>query len=346
MSSRIFNKQKINIIFLFSAIFLLQKQAHGIEIRSYYSTSLGAQKILNDTIKKPDGNEFSVSIVPAQSSGKVKCVGAEVGGGFTYNWGDEPYQPWNFVTSNLPPSSYGNDWFRLNENIDVSIKPRFGMNRWFQNGGQAGAVCAYRSSINGSIFPPTETVDPSRIGNPSIDVVFRVKKLPADGIIRLPRGKIASVSVAYSGNYKPTSMTPPEAFAIVVDDFSVVFDAVCKWDNAAPLVFDYGIIPTSEGDKVMSLHPGLVCSQDGLVKLRLDTTWGSVTPDGIQVDLKDHNFNVTGHSYMKFNGGGREILTPVRAGIRQNFSIENTLDTTGMPAGPFEGSAVLIATFE
>ncbi|EHI5678375.1 hypothetical protein J9T78_004408 [Salmonella enterica] len=343
--------QKIKcIVFAFFYVISFATYAASISLPHYYVTSVGAKSMINGSVKINFGeNEFTVKTSYSNSSGQMKCMGiADPVHTFIYN-SRENVSPWYMVQSTLPLSDTGDGWHRLSDNIDVKLSASGGKQegKWHFYGptGWSVAFCGPWTDTGLGVHGPVDMR--SATLPPAVDVHFRVKEIPADGTVFIPPGKIGYGSFAYTGTTgpSPSNLNPPESIAIYVDSFVVTFDAVCKWENPDMLVFDYGLVPPGI-TVTKNLHPVFTCSQDGLVKLILDTTWGSTAAGGVSVDLKNTDNKVTGHSHLRFAEGGREIKIPVQTGVRQNFSIESSIDTTDMPAGPFEGSAVLIAILQ
>lgn len=196
--------------------------------------------------------------------------------------------------------------------------------------------------------PPVQELAASLDVTQPFKFTFYVNKFPADGILRLPDGLMGYYTRYFGKN--PASSRPPVTIPFYINGFALTFDSICQWD-VNDIILDYGILSPGDTRKI-SAPAGFTCNRDSRVKVWPDTTWGTEDETGVSVDLRDAEGTKTvGQSRVQITsnsvgGNGREVIVTAPTGVKQNFMVSSELDTRGMPAGVFQGSAVLIATLE
>ncbi|EBX6688911.1 hypothetical protein DS275_21840 [Salmonella enterica subsp. salamae serovar Sofia] len=196
--------------------------------------------------------------------------------------------------------------------------------------------------------PPVQELAASLDVTQPFKFTFYVNKFPADGILRLPDGLMGYYTRYFGEN--PASSRPPVTIPFYINGFALTFDSICQWD-VNDIILDYGILSPGDTRKI-SAPAGFTCNRDSRVKVWPDTTWGTGDETGVSVDLRDAEGTKTvGQSRVQITsnsvgGNGREVIVTAPTGVKQNFMVSSELDTRGMPAGVFQGSAVLIATLE
>ncbi|ECK3804139.1 hypothetical protein FRK02_22485 [Salmonella enterica] len=321
---------------LLTSVLLVPKE--GIGADAYYVTSIDASATISG--QQPvssSAQSFEVTLSATNIKGHVRCVGQPVP--------DEPY----FDTANhrfsmmYPPMD--GEKYRINDNVSVSVK--YGSGSWTPDNwiSYYAAAC---STPGGGNPPDAQAPAASLAVAQPFKFTFYVNKFPADGILRLPDGLMGYYTRYFGEN--PASSRPPVTIPFYINGFALTFDSICQWD-VNDIILDYGILSPGDTRKI-SAPAGFTCNRDSRVKVRLDTTWGTGDETGVSVDLRDaegtktvgqSRVQITGNSV---GGNGREVIVTAPTGVKQNFMVSSELDTRGMPAGVFQGSAVLIATLE
>lgn len=197
--------------------------------------------------------------------------------------------------------------------------------------------------IGGNDAPVNITAASLSVAQP-FKFTFYVNKFPADGILRLPDGLMGYYTRYFGLN--SASSRPPVTIPFYINGFALTFDSVCQWD-VNDIILDYGILSPGDTRKI-STPAGFTCNRDSRVKVRLDTTWGTGDETGVSVDLRDAEGTKTvGQPRVQIisdsvGGNGREVIVTAPTGVKQNFMVSSKPDTRGMPAGVFQGSAVLL----
>lgn len=169
--------------------------------------------------------------------------------------------------------------------------------------------------------------------------------MPVDGVIYLPTVPFLYNYLAYSDEMpvaKPSSYLNYFTFA----DGIIGVPSACSWDSEAPIELNYGIMGRTKQNVARVSTPFLRCTQDQKIRLSLFSMRGTSTPENLNVDLIGTSGDVVGTGKLYFLGSGREVITTLSAGISRNFEIESIVDSTEMPAGEFEGWAIISATLE
>lgn len=197
--------------------------------------------------------------------------------------------------------------------------------------------------IGGNDAPVNITAASLSVAQP-FKFTFYVNKFPADGILRLPDGLMGYYTRYFGLN--SASSRPPVTIPFYINGFALTFDSVCQWD-VNDIILDYGILSPGDTRKI-STPAGFTCNRDSRVKVRPDTTWGTGDETGVSVDLRDAEGTKTvGQPRVQIisdsvGGNGREVIVTAPTGVKQNFMVSSEPDTRGMPAGVFQGSAVLL----
>ncbi|HER1262661.1 TPA: hypothetical protein VJH99_001650 [Salmonella enterica subsp. enterica serovar 28:e,h:z6] len=259
---------------------------------------------------------------------------------------DSYWKAWWFYTSPYSQDSEG--WINLNDHAQIKMVFKNGrgsadIGQWFPGkfgGGEAS--CSPLRMEAGPTFPESEFA----YGK----MYLRITKRPADGVVRLPDGPFMSLYLAYSDPIPTIGRPSAPLLVFQLSGTEVIVPATCRWIGTSAMEIDYGVMGRKKGNIVRSKTPFLQCDGAQNVRLSLFTLRGTNTSDHAAVDLTGTSAatagEVVGTGYVYFADAGRELVTSFSGGMQKNFEIESIVDSSEMPAGTFEGSAVLTAYLE
>ncbi|ECF2939098.1 hypothetical protein E2G14_09470 [Salmonella enterica subsp. enterica serovar Reading] len=330
----LFNPDKPSVV-LNSFVLFFVLLVHKEGLAGYYVTKYDASADIDGLrYVSQYSSDLVYGYVGNSIQGYVNCKGENSGSGWDHN----PHK-WQRFTVVYPEIS--SNLYRVNENVSLSVEfldEKWPAGSWHKSY-EGGACIAFDSGL---VYASEITF------NKRFSFIFHVKKRPPDGMVRIPDGLLGYYS-EFIGSYPSTSYAPI-TIPFYIQGAGMIFDAECKWD-ASDINFDYGILSPGDTRKI-SAPVGFTCNQDSRVKVRLDTTRGTGDETGVSVDLYDAEGTKTvGQSRVQITsnsvgGNGREVIVTAPTGVKQNFMVSSELDPRGMPAGVFQGSAVLIATLE
>lgn len=256
------------------------------------------------------------------------------------------WKAWWLYTSPYSHDSEG--WINLNDYAQIKMVFDYGsgsanIGQWFPGRFGGGA-----SSCNPQRMEAGPTTPESEFAYGKM--YLRITKRPADGVIRLPNGPFMSSYLAYSDPIPTIGRPSAPLMVFQLSGAEVIVPAACRWIGTSAMEIDYGVMGRKKGNIVRSRTPFLQCDGEQNVRLSLFTLRGTNTSDHAAVDLTGTSAatagEVVGTGYVYFADAGRELVTSFSGEMQKNFEIESVVDSSEMPAGTFEGSAVLTAYLE
>ncbi|EIO7472019.1 hypothetical protein ABL602_004508 [Salmonella enterica subsp. enterica] len=254
------------------------------------------------------------------------------------------WKAWWLYTSPYLQDSEG--WINLNDYAQIKVVFKNGrgsadIGQWFPGGYGGGASsCSPQRMEAGTTSPESEFA----YGK----MYLRITKRPADGVIRLPNGPFMSLYLAYSDLIPTIGRPSAPVLVFQLSGTEVIVPAACRWIGASAMEIDYGVMGRKKRNTVRSRTPFLQCNGEQNVRLSLFALRGINTSEHAAVDLTGTATagEVVGTGYVYFADAGRELVTSFSGEMQKIFEIESVIDSSEMPAGTFEGSAVLTAYLE